>query len=101
MLYRTVVVISELETTVRVAAVPLNLTLDAPVRLVPRIVTTAPTLLEVGSVLTNGPNPVDSLTHPPVPLAVSNIHPSGHCDSRRGAGFLTTIAKPVVLTGLS
>src|ERR1017187_10303030 len=40
----TVVVISELETTVKTAAVPLKLTLVAPVRLVPRILRAAPTL---------------------------------------------------------
>src|ERR1039457_833028 len=40
----TVVVISELETTVKTAAVPLKLTLVAPVRLVPRILMAAPTL---------------------------------------------------------
>lgn len=44
----TVVVISELETTVNVAAVPLNVTLVEPVRPVPRILTAAPTLPEVG-----------------------------------------------------
>jgi len=57
----TVVVISELETTVKTAAVPLNVTLVAPVRLVPRIVTAFPTLPEEGSVSTNGPRPVDRL----------------------------------------
>lgn len=40
----TVVVISELETTVKVADVPLNLTLVAPVSPVPTILTAAPTL---------------------------------------------------------
>jgi hypothetical protein len=44
----TLVVISDFETTVNVAAVPLKLTLVAPVRFVPRIVTAAPTLPEVG-----------------------------------------------------
>ena len=38
------VVISELETTVKVADVPLNLTLVAPVSPVPTILTAAPTL---------------------------------------------------------
>jgi hypothetical protein len=55
----TVVVISELETTVKTAAVPLKLTLVAPVRLVPRIVTGDPTLPEVVCVFTNGPRPKD------------------------------------------
>jgi len=40
----TVVVIRELETTLNTAGVPLNATLLAPVRLVPRILTVAPTL---------------------------------------------------------
>ena len=39
----TVVVISEAETTVNVAAVPLNVTLVAPVKFVPRILTAVPT----------------------------------------------------------
>src|ERR1019366_2936634 len=55
----TVVVISELETTSKTAAVPLKLTLVAPVRLVPRILTAAPRLPEVGCVFTNGPRPTD------------------------------------------
>src|ERR1035441_9324536 len=57
----TVVVISELETTSKTAAVPLKLTLVAPVRFVPRILTAAPTLPKVGSVSTNGPKPTDRL----------------------------------------
>src|ERR1019366_5848713 len=57
----TVVVISELDTTSKTAAVPLKLTLVAPVRFVPRILTAAPTLPKVGSVSTNGPKPTDRL----------------------------------------
>jgi hypothetical protein len=49
----TVVMIKELETTVKTAAVPLNATLVVPVRLVPRILTWAPTRPEAGSVSTN------------------------------------------------
>jgi hypothetical protein len=49
----TVVVISELDTTLNLAAVPLKVTLVAPVRPVPRILTVTPTLPEVGSVSTN------------------------------------------------
>src|ERR1039458_9429906 len=63
----TVVVIKELETTLKTAVVPLKLTLVAPVRLVPRILTAAPILPEVGSVSTNGPRPVDSLKTVPQP----------------------------------
>jgi hypothetical protein len=43
--------------TVNAAAVPLKLTLVAPVRSLPRIVTAAPTLPEVVCVCTNAPNP--------------------------------------------
>jgi hypothetical protein len=43
----TVVVISDLDLTVNVADVPLKVTLVEPVRLVPRILTAAPTLPEV------------------------------------------------------
>jgi hypothetical protein len=50
----TVVLISELETTAKSAAVPLKLTLVAPVRLFPKIITAVPTLPEMGSVSTNG-----------------------------------------------
>src|ERR1039458_879490 len=57
----TVVVIKELDTTVNVAAVPLKMTLVAPVRLLPRILTNAPTLPEVGRVVTNGPRPTERL----------------------------------------
>jgi len=57
-----VVVISELETTVKTAAVPLKLTPVEQVRLVPRILTAAPTLPEVGCVSTNGPRPTDNNT---------------------------------------
>jgi hypothetical protein len=39
----TVVVISDFETTVKAAAVPLKVTLVLPVNSVPRIVTAAPT----------------------------------------------------------
>src|SRR5580658_8845585 len=54
----TLVVISDLDLTVNVAAVPLNVTLLAPVRFVPRIVTDAPTLPETGSVSTKGLRPI-------------------------------------------
>jgi hypothetical protein len=56
----TVVVISELDTTVNWAAVPLKVTLVAPVRLVPRMLTAAPAP-EAGCVSTNGPRPTDRL----------------------------------------
>lgn len=57
----TVAPIKELEITLKTAAVPLKVTLVAPVRLVPRISTTAPALPEVGCVSTNGPRPTDRL----------------------------------------
>jgi hypothetical protein len=68
----TVVVINELEITVNVAALPLNVTLVAPVRLVPRILTSFPTLPEVGCVSTNGPRPSDRLKTVPQPLVSPN-----------------------------
>jgi hypothetical protein len=46
----TLAVISVLETTLNVAAVLLKVTLVAPVRLFPKIVTAAPTTPEIGSV---------------------------------------------------
>ena len=61
----TVVVISVPETTVNVAGVPLNATAVVPVKFDPRIVTFAPTLPEVGRVLTNGLSPVASLKRIP------------------------------------
>jgi hypothetical protein len=57
----TLVVIKEAETTLKTAAVPLNVTLVAPIRSVPRILTAAPTPPAVGSVFTNGPRPTDRL----------------------------------------
>ena len=57
----TVVVIREGETTVNTAAVPLNVTLVTPVRLIPRTLIAAPTTPEAGSVSTNGRRPTDSL----------------------------------------
>jgi hypothetical protein len=51
----TVAVISELQATVNLAAVPLKLTLVAPVRSVPRMLMAAPTLPDPGCASTNGP----------------------------------------------
>ena len=53
----TRVSIRDFETTLNSAAVPLKLTLVAPVRSVPRILTARPTLPRVGRVSTNGPRP--------------------------------------------
>jgi hypothetical protein len=52
-----VVVIKDLETTVNVAAVSLNVTLVAPVRLVLRIFTALPTLPEVAVFPQTVPDP--------------------------------------------
>jgi hypothetical protein len=57
----TLVVISELETTLNFAALPLNVTLFAPVKLFPRMITLAPTLPELGRVSMNGPSPTPRL----------------------------------------
>src|SRR5580658_3863241 len=48
----TVAVIRDFETTVNVASVPLNVTLVAPVKLVPRMFTAVPAVPEVGTVST-------------------------------------------------
>ncbi len=54
----TVVAISDSETTVKVAAVPLNVALVTPVRLLPRILTAAPTCclvnMQLGAVVKLG-----------------------------------------------
>jgi hypothetical protein len=50
----TAAAIKELEITVKVAAVPLKVTLVAPFRFVPRMLISVPTLAAVGSVFTNG-----------------------------------------------
>ena len=64
----TVVVISDAETTVNVAAVPLNVTLVEPVKLLPRIVTAVSTLPEAVCVSTNGPRSTDRLKTVPLPF---------------------------------
>ena len=51
----TLVVIKELEVTRKAAVLPLKVTLVAPVKSFPRILTAAPTLPEVGRVSANGP----------------------------------------------
>src|SRR5205807_5545866 len=62
----TLVVISEAETTLNLAAVPLKLTAVAPVRLVPRMITFVPAAPDVGMVPTKGRNPVARLKKVPV-----------------------------------
>jgi hypothetical protein len=57
----TVAVISVAETTLKVAAVPLKRTLVAPVKLLPKIVTSAPTMPEPVRVSTKGFSPADRL----------------------------------------
>lgn len=57
----TVVVIWVGDTTVKVALTPWKLAAVAPVRFVPRIVTSVPTLPEVGTVWTNGPSSTEPL----------------------------------------
>jgi hypothetical protein len=65
----TLVVISDLDTTVNLAAVPLKVTLEAPVRSVPRILTAAPAAPEAGWVSTNRPRPQDRLKTVPQPTS--------------------------------
>ena len=57
----TVAVISVPDTTVKLADVPLKVTLVVPVRLFPRMITDEPTWPEAVTVWTKGPSPVDSL----------------------------------------
>ena len=64
----TVVVISELETTVNVAAAPLKVTRVVPVKLVPRMVILSPTLPEVGRGSMKGPSPTERLNTVPEQL---------------------------------
>ena len=73
----TVVEIAEpVELTVKaVAGMPLNVTLVAPVRSVPRIVTFAPASPEVGTVFTNGPKPKFRLKIVPKPIPPSLVVP--------------------------
>jgi len=63
----TVVVISALDATLKTAVLPLKVTLVAPVRLVPRILTAAPTAPESVWVSTNGPKPTVTLKIVPQP----------------------------------
>src|SRR5450631_1182299 len=71
----TVVSISESATTENVAAVPLKLTLAAPVKLVPRMMTVAPTFPEGGFVFTNGCKPADRLKTVPPPVPATAVVP--------------------------
>ncbi len=64
----TVAVISDFEATVKLADVPLNVTLVVPVNLFPRMITIVPTLPEVGAVSTKGGKPRDKLKMVPSPL---------------------------------
>lgn len=57
----TVALISAAETTVKTAELPLKVTLVAPVRLLPRMITVAPTLPEVGTVERKGARPFEKL----------------------------------------
>jgi hypothetical protein len=57
----TVAVISVLDTKVNAAAAPLNVTLDAPVIFVPRIITDDAAAPEAVTVSTNAPSPTDNL----------------------------------------
>ena len=71
----TLVVIEELETTLKMAAVPLNVTLLAPVRFVPRMVTGAPTRPEAETVFTNGARPAERLKIVPQPSRQAELVP--------------------------
>jgi hypothetical protein len=62
----TVVVISVAETTVKTAGMPLKLTLVAPVKSVPRILTRLPIGPNVGTDSTKGFRPTDKLKMSPL-----------------------------------
>jgi hypothetical protein len=53
----------------------LNVTLVAPVRSLPRILTAAPTLPNVGCVFTNGPRPTDRRNTVPLPAPPYDVVP--------------------------
>src|SRR6202162_2307514 len=71
----TLVSISDPDMTLNSAAVPLKVTLVAPVTSVPRILTAAPTLPEFGSGSTNGPRPTDRLKTLPQPYGQAVLVP--------------------------
>jgi hypothetical protein len=57
----TTVLISLLETTLKGAALPPNLTEVAPLRFVPRMITVVPEAPAIGTVLMNGLSPIFNL----------------------------------------
>ena len=54
---------------------PLNMTMVAPVRPLPTILTVAPISPEMGSVFTNGPRPADRLNTMPQPYSQAVLFP--------------------------
>jgi hypothetical protein len=74
----TVVVISDAETTLKVAGVPLKATLVTPVKFVPRMVTGVPTRPEVGWSSMKGLRPVErrkTVPWPPPPAPPDEVVP--------------------------
>src|ERR1039458_6428681 len=69
----TLASISECDTTLNAAAVPLKLTQVAPVRSVPRILMPTPTSPDVGSVSTNGPRPTERPNTVPQPAMQAGL----------------------------
>ena len=63
--------INDLESTTQLAATPLNVTLVLPVKLLPKILTAAPTVPDVVWVLTKGAIPTEMLKTVPPPKAPS------------------------------
>jgi len=63
----TWVMIAVGESTVNSEGAPLKVTLDAPVRFVPRIVTGVPILPNHGTVFTKGASPIDNRKTVPYP----------------------------------
>jgi hypothetical protein len=65
----TAAVIGQAETKVNSAVVPLNVTLGAPVKLVPGILTVDPTLADVVYGTTKGTKPTEKLKTEPLPAS--------------------------------
>jgi hypothetical protein len=63
------------ELTVNADGIPLNVTLVAPVKFVPRIVTVVPIAPALGSVLTNGARPVAMVKAVPYPSSPPSATP--------------------------
>jgi hypothetical protein len=96
-----VISVSKPENTPKTAGVPLKVTPLAPARLVPSILTAAPTLPVVGNVFTNGPRPTESLNTVPQPFGAQFAPPNSVVPALqafgRGCYLQITTSCPVVI----